>query len=154
MVWTTGSVSAQITQGSCTNLTFSIYSPHTSEELILYADDPCRNARASQTKLSARFQPCTCLIGFQPSSETNGCVCVCNSKLSPYFTDEDKFEIESLNRHGTFWVTFINNSHQCNTGSCPNSNGFLIYPYCPLDYCLPPNSNIHINFNLVNGSDA
>ena len=23
-----------------------------------------------------------------------------------------------------------------------------------MDYCLPPNSNIHINFNLVNGSDA
>ena len=107
--------SAQVTEDSdCTNLTFSIYSLHTSEELILYADGPCRNARVSQAKLSVRFRPCTCPIGFQLSSETNDCVCVCDSRLSPYFTDEDKFGTESLTRHGTFWVTFINSNHHYN----------------------------------------
>ena len=149
--------SAQVTEDSvCTNLTFSIYSPHTSEELILYADGPCRNARASQAKLSVHFRPCTCPIGFQLSSEINDCVCICDSRLIPYFNDENKFGTESLTRHGTFWVTFISSNHHCNIGSLkfPDSSGFLIYPYCPLDYCLPPNSNIHINFNLVNGSDA
>ena len=49
---------------------------------------------------------------------------------------------------------FINNDYQYNTGDCPNSGVLLIYPYCPLDYCLPSNPNIHINFSLVNGSDA
>ena len=29
-----------------------------------------------------------------------------------------------------------------------------IYPYCPLDYCLPPNSDVHINLNILNGADA
>lgn len=147
--------SAQVTEDSvCTNLTFSIYSPHTSEELILYADGPCRNARESQAKLSIHFRPCTCPIGFQLSSEINDCVCICDSRLSPYFNDEDRYGTESLTRHGTFWVTFISCNHRCNISSFPDSNGFLIYPYCPLDYCLPPNSNIHINFNLVNGSDT
>ena len=79
--------------------------------------------------------------------------CVCDSRLSPYFTDEEKSETESLTRHGTVWATFINNSY-CNNGSCHDSSGFLIYPYCPLDYCLPPTSNIHINFNRIDGADA
>ena len=140
--------SAQITQDYCTNLTFSIYSSHTSEELILHADGPCRNAKASQTKLSVRFQPCTYPIGFQPSSETMTVSVFVIQGSFPFFTDEDKFETNSLTRHGTFWVTFIDNYH--------SSSRFIIYPYCPLDCCLPPSSDIHINFDfdLVNGSDA
>ena len=103
------------------------------------------NAKASQT---VRFQPCTYPIGFQPSSEMMTVSVFVIQGSFPFFTDEDKFETNSLTRHGTFWVTFIDNYH--------NSSGFIIYPYCPLDYCLPPNSNIHINFDfdLVNGSDA
>ena len=144
--------STQVTEDGCTDLTFSIHSPYASEELVLYAEGPCRNAERSQSRVHVNFQPCTCPIGFQPDYEINDCVCVCDFRLSPYFTEPDNncnIQTKSLVRRGTFWTTFIsdNNRHH-------NSSGFLIYPYCPLDYCLPPTSNVHINLNLVNGADA
>ena len=30
----------------------------------------------------------------------------------------------------------------------------LLYPYCPLDYCLPPDSKISLNLNIPNGADV
>ena len=122
--------SVQVTGDICTNLNFSIYSPHTSEELILYPEGPCRNAKRSQNRIHINFEPCTCPIGFQTNHKRNNCICVCNSKLYPYFTEED-VDSESLTRHGSFWASFINVTNSCN-----NSSGFLIYPYCPYDYCL------------------
>ena len=126
--------SIQVTKEACTNLTFNVYSPHATEELIMYAEGPCRNAGRSQSRIHVTFQPCTCPIGFQSNYERNDCVCVCDSKLSPYFTKTDNScntQTESLVRRGTVWTTFINDSNH-------NSSGFLIYPYCPLDYCVPP----------------
>ena len=144
--------STQVTNEDCTNLIFSIYSPHISEVLILYAEGPCRNAERSQSRVLVTFQLCTCPIGFQPNYETNDCVCVCDSRLSPYFTEPDNncnIQTESLIRRGTAWTTFIDDSNRYH-----NSSGFLIYPYCPLDYCLPPTSSVHINLNRVDGADA
>ena len=69
------------------------------------------------------------------------------SLLSPYFSEADNncdIQTKSLVRHGDFWIGFNNK----------NVSGFLIYPYCPLNYCLPSTSNVNINLNLVNGSDA
>ena len=150
--------STQVTKDGCTNLTFSINSPYGFEELILYPEGPCRNASQSQSRLHIVFQPCMCPIGFQKKHERNDCVCLCDSRLSPYFTDEDRVETdsESLTRHGTFWVTVIydNNIITYSPGEYRNYSGFLIYPYCPLDYCLPATSNVYINFNKRNGADA
>ena len=147
--------SSQVTGNACTNLTFSIYSPHVNEELIFYAEGPCKNARKSQRKIYVVFQPCTCPLGFQQKYESNDCVCICDSRLSPYFTEAENncnFQNESLARHGNFWIGFINESTYNNEDN--NASGFLIYPYCPLGYCLPPNSNVHINLNIFNGADA
>ena len=144
--------SIQVTEDACTNLTFGIYSPHHSEQLILYADGPCRNASKSQRRVHIAFQTCTCPIGFEPKNVNNDCICVCDSRLSPYFTEADNncnVQTQSLTRHGNIWIGFFND-----TGKDHNCSGFLIYPYCPLDYCLPPTSNVHINFNILNGCDA
>ena len=149
----------QTTQGTgnaCTNLTFSIYSPYASEKLVLYAEGPCRNARKSLSRVHVIFQPCTCPIGFQPKYQSNDCVCICDSRLNPYFTETDNncnFETESIARHGNFWISFISDSTS-DKDNIGNSSGFLIYPYCPLDYCLPPNSDVYINLNIINGTDA
>ena len=143
----------QATRNACTNLTFNVYSTHDSEELILYPEGPCRSASRSQSRLHIVFQPCTCPIGFQPTKyDNNDCICVCDSRLSPYFSDTDNncnIQTKSLARHGNFWIGFIND-----TTEGKNSSGFLIYPYCPLDYCLPPTSNVYINLNLVSGADV
>ena len=43
------------------------------------------------------------------------------------------------------WVSYINDT---------SSNGYVIYPHCPFDYCYTPDKQVGINLNLPNGSDA
>ena len=44
-----------ITNNACTNLTFNVYSPHSFEQLILYAEGPCRNVSRSQRRIRISF---------------------------------------------------------------------------------------------------
>ena len=147
----------QVTRNGCTNLTFSITSPHASEELIFYTEGPCRNASRSQGRVHVAFLRCTCPIGFQPEKyNSSDCICICDSYLSPYFTEADNncnIKTESLTRRGNFWISFINTTTS-DDDSSDNSSKFLIYPYYPLDYCVPPNSDVLINLNILNGADA
>ena len=130
---------------------FSIRSHNHYEELILYPEGPCRNAKGSLSRVRVNFTRCQCPIGFQNKQSRDDCVCVCDVRLSPYFTEAANNcnrKTESLIRKGNFWIDFIN-------GTISNSSsGFLKHPYCPLDYCLPPTSKVYINLNLANGSDA
>ena len=141
-----------VTNNACTNLTFNIYSRYTSEQLTLYAEGPCRNTSRSQRTVSVSFKPCNCPIGFQPKNMERkqiNCECVCDSKLSPCITDGDcNYLTESLSRKGNFWITYVDNS------SRDNSSDYLIYPHCPLDYCLSPKSKVQINLNVENGADV
>ena len=144
--------SIQVTENYCTNLTFSVHSPNNFEQLIVYAKGPCKNTKRSQSRIFVKFEPCKCPKGFQNQSnhEESDCVCVCNERLSPYFTEEKhscNFQTELLVRQGNFWIDFIHDKNK-------NSSGYLKHPYCPLDYCLPPTSNVFINLNLINGADA
>ena len=141
--------SLQVTQDACTNLTFSIRSHNHYEELILYPEGPCRNANGSLSRVRVHFTPCRCPIGFQNKQSRDDCVCVCDVRLSPYFSEAANNcnrKTESLTREGNFWIDFINGTN--------GSSGFLKHPYCPLDYCLPPTSKVYIKLNLANGSDA
>lgn len=143
----------QSTGNACSRLTFSIYSPHSFEQLILYPEGPCRNVSRSQSRVRVVLLPCECPIGFQTDSLRNNCVCVCDSRLSPYITQYDHDCNDSagtLRRRSNFWITFINDTRSTNNLSV---GGFLIYPHCPFGYCLPPNPNIVINLNMFNGSD-
>ena len=54
----------QSTAESCTNLTFSIYSKNSTEDLILYAKGPCKNATRSRKTIKIHFLNCRCPIGF------------------------------------------------------------------------------------------
>ena len=141
--------SLQVTQDACTNLTFSIRSHNHYEELILYPEGPCRNANGSLSRVRVNFTRCWCPIGFQNKQSRDDCICVCDVRLSPYFTEAANNcnrKTGSLIREGNFWIDFINGTN--------GSSGFLKHPYCPLDYCLPPTSKVYINLNLANGSDA
>ena len=141
--------SLQVTQDVCTNLTFSIRSHKHYEELILYPEGPYRNAKGSLSRVHVNFTRCQCPIGFQNKQSRDDCVCVCDVRLSPYFTEAANNcnrKTESLIRKGNFWIDFINGTN--------SSSGFLKHRYCPLDYCVPPTSKVYINLNLANGSDA
>ena len=138
----------QTTKNHCTNLTFSITSPHNHENLTLYAEGPCRSASNSSSRITVEFSDCTCPIGFQRKcSEATNCVCECDSRLPSYITD-CSVENQTILRDSNFWITFLNNTDN------NHSSGYLIYHHCPLDYCLPPESKIQVNLNTVNGADV
>ena len=131
---------------ACTELMYSIYSPHKSEQLDVYADGPCNSEGISQLTVEVKIVPCSCPIGFQIlSDDTNNCVCGCDSDLAAYIT-ECEHSTESVIRRGNFWLTYINTSSAV--------SGYLVYPNCPLDYCHLPTTSIRVNLNHPSGSDA
>ena len=131
----------------CTNVTFQIISAVPSEQLTLFASDgPCKDAELSTLKVGVTFLPCTCPIGFTPSNAFNGvlCLCTCDSQISPYVTDCNS-TTQSFQRGVNVWISYVNDT---------NSTGFLVYKYCPFDYCVPPNMSEPINLNQPNGVDT
>lgn len=139
--------SLQTTIESCTDMNYSVFSPHDFEKLSLYADGPCKDADLSRIQINIGFQPCTCPIGFQQNRlETTKCMCECDHKLQPYISECHQ-QSKMLVRIGTFWVTYINFTDSL------NDYQYLIYPHCPLDYCYPPTSKVYIDLSMEGGSD-
>ena len=141
---------AQTTKNDCTDLTFNVYSPQFSEELLLYANGPCKNAGRSQSRVTIEFLNCTCPIGFQPKvlDEKNNCECVCDSKLSPFITDPNCNPTnKTVMKNGNFWIAYLNGSDAL------GHYNYLIYSHCPLDYCHSSDSKVQINLSVANGSD-
>ena len=130
----------------CTNVTFQIISSRPSEELTLFADGPCKDAELSKVKVRINFLPCSCPIGFTPSNAFNGvlCLCTCDSQISPY-VGECNSTTQMFRRTVNVWISYVNRS---------NSLGFLVYKYCPFDYCVPPNASELINLNQPDGVDS
>ena len=130
----------------CTNLTFNAYSPLASEKLTLYAEGPCNNTGISKSNVLIDFATCICPIGFQPveSRDTN-CDCNCDPRLYPQFITSCNYTTELLTRVDTSWIGYHKEV---------NYSGYIIYHYCPYDYCYPPNHPVKINFNVDNGADA
>ena len=118
----------------------------------MYPEGPCKDATLSQTKLLIEFSRCTCPIGFQPSKTENiRCVCQCDPAIEDYINECDS-QAESIVRKGNFWISYINISD--NNSKNNNEYMYLIYPYCPHNYCHPPSTRILINLNIPNGDDS
>ena len=131
----------------CTNITFQIISTLPSEQITLFASDgPCKDAELSKMKININFLPCSCPIGFTPSNAFDGvlCLCDCDPEISPYVT-ECNSTTQTFRKDVNVWISYINNT---------NSSGYLVYKYCPFDYCVPPNASQPINLNLPNGVDS
>ena len=136
----------QIAKQYCTNFLFSVRSFQDDERLTMYANGPCREASFSTFSIVIKFKECECPIGFQmKASEKANCVCVCDSRLDNYIT-ECNAENQTVVREGSFWIACDNSNI--------NSNGYITYKYCPLDYCLPPYVKIQINLTTTNGADV
>lgn len=123
-------------------MTYTIYSPHKSEELTLYASGPCKDANPSQGRITINFLPCKCPVGFQEIETNTTCECVCDQRLLPYITQCES-TTQRLIREGDFWIS--------NTTSSTDLVEYLIYPHCPLDYCT--RTKILVNLNTQNGAD-
>ena len=130
----------------CTNLTFNAFSPLLSEKLTLYAEGPCNNTGISKRNVFIHFTACICPIGFQPvDSRNTNCDCTCDPRLYPQFITGCNSTTESLTREDTSWIGYHREV---------NHSGFIIYRYCPYDYCFPPTHAVKINLNVDNGADA
>ena len=135
---------------TCSELNFNVFSPNDNEELILYADGPCKDAPHSQRRIQIQFQPCSCLIGFQPTSDLTAtrCTCECDSSLTQLVSNlKCDPETQSFEREFNFWIDYINDDGDSRAG-------YLFNPHCPLDYCQPASSRVKINLNIPNGADA
>ena len=131
---------------NCTDLTFNVFSPYDDEELIVFADGPCKDALLSQRRIQIKFLPCTCPVGFQPKlQKETRCVCECDSKLDGY-VKECNFETQTLVRQGQPWISYVQTEPT-------NFSDYLIYPYCPMNYCKDDSDNAELNLNTPNGVD-
>ena len=135
---------------TCSSLMFNVYSPHDSEELLLYAEGPCKNTGISQIRVQIQFANCTCPIGFWPSEkEVTKCECVCDPKIQDYIKNCSS-TTESLQREGNFWINYIHTT----INNSLDQEGYLVYPNCPYDYCLPASPSVSINLNVYKGADV
>ena len=133
---------------TCTDLTYSVLSPHDYETINLFADGPCGSTALSTSHVTIHFSECTCPVGFEPLSNSESstiCECVCDSKLFPYITDCNYTNSFVFRVDTNSWITYINYS---------SSPRYVIYPYCPFDYCKHPTDTVSVNFNHPNGADA
>ena len=133
----------QYVSNTCSEVMFEIFSPNDSEEVILYAEGPCKDIGISQRRVKVTFLPCTCPIGFKENDKLNTrCECICDEVISSLQAECD-IASSSIIRHSNFWVTYLS-----------NQGGYIVYPECPLDYCHPPTLPVSINLNLPHGADA
>ncbi len=55
----------QSIRSSCGVITFSIISPKLNEELVIYAEGPCKDLGISSLRVPISFIPCHCPLGFE-----------------------------------------------------------------------------------------
>ena len=138
---------AQKIGSTCTNLTISISSPHTFEELMAYAEGPCKDAKLSLSIIKIRFRNCSCPIGLQQiESEQTHCVCECSNELRDCITNCNQ-QNGTIVRDSTCWFNSLSDN-------ISDYYEYLIYRYCPYDYCISPQSRVEINLNIEDGADA
>ena len=147
----TGQYSQQ-TYGTCTNLTYSVYSKYASETLTLYADGTCKDSPQSLLAVEVIFEPCQCPIGFTASlNSPTICRCDCDKFLRPYLTSCN-VSSHLLLRESTAWIGTVRLNGK-STGH-DKVQGYLVHTHCPFDYCKTPSTPVYINLSNANGADA
>ena len=133
----------QTIPGECTEMKYNIFSQNDFEEMTIYAEGPCMSQGLSQHKIEIIFEPCTCAVGFQPSNSSGVCKCVCDQRLYPFITNCTSNQ--TINKEKDLWVSYSNET---------NTNGFLIFEFCPYDYCKSTlQGPVSIDLNTPNGAD-
>ena len=136
----------QNVQGACTDLSFNVASPSDNEVLELFAEGPCGDFDLSVRQVKITFNNCTCPVGFQPSNNDTTCTCECESSLNDYIIGCNESTSSIIKQGVNVWIAYVNESSL--------TNGLVIEPNCPFDYCRPPTERVSINLNLPNGADA
>ena len=138
--------SYQHTRAMCTNLTFNVYSSRDHTEKLSIRpdhDSQCSNKEDERTlSVHITFKKCACPIGFHVNKHNRtSCECECDPRISPY---KKQCNLSSVVRSSGAqgWISYN------------NGTGFLVHPFCPYDFCLPPAISVSIDLNFGNGSDT
>ena len=142
----------QYVRNGCTALVFNIYSFEVSQQLVMLPrvnnDSMHVSTAGSERTVRLNFLACiSCPIGFQQiKDDAKGCDCVCDEMKLESLIISCNYTRETITKRGTTtWITYL---------SVKNTSGYLMYPYCTMDYCFPPDATIDINLNIPNGADA
>ena len=123
----------------CNHLNFSISSQNNSVDIILYIEDSaCEDSGLSRSTIKIEFNPCNCPLGFQEVRSDN-CTCECHEIIKQYVHMCEPLN-HTFQKKQNSWIGHFNDS------------GYLVYPNCPYDFCLPP-MNVYINLSIPHGSD-
>ena len=123
---------SQEREGLCTNRSYTITSPHTTSELLLYPTAVSGSPTAAV--LNITFDSCP--IGFEKSNFTNECIC---DRRLQMFSNSCNIDSQTLLRTGemSFWV---NSSYENES-----FEGYISHPQCPLNYCTKESKHINLN---------
>ena len=115
---------------NCTKLYYQLYSSATDNNstLVLYADGPC-STNGKVLDFSLEFLDCPHGFSLNPSEG----ICECEPRLQKYTTRCNITE-RTLERSGEFWVGYDN-----------HSEGLILHPHCPFDYCISGLINVTLN---------
>ena len=116
----------------CTNLFYTLpwLTAHTVE-ILLYVEGSCsKDALMEGNHLRVYLELLPCPIGFNLSKER---VCECELRLQVY-TNSCNVTDRSVLHKGHFWVGYSN-----------ESEGLILHPHCPFDYC--KSGNVKFTFN-------
>ena len=116
---------------SCSSLNYTVLTSSSVTRFSLYVEGPCQNSRDFQKSISINLQACP--IAFEISHSQ----CICDRQLQA-FTNSCNIDRQSFSRTSKFWV----GTHFDDGGLFM---GLILYPYCPLDYCITGTNEIGIN---------
>ena len=110
----------QTSSGKCGDHHYTVFTLERDDhEYNLYPQGPC--PVSNELVFSVQIQTRHCPIGFLLSPITGGCVC--EERLKVY-TNSCSITDQTILREGSFWVGYDN-----------ASDGLILSPHCPFDYC-------------------
>ena len=114
----------------CTNLFYTVpWSSTLKQEILLYAEGLCPKEDNS-LRISLELLPCP--VGFS-LSKLKERVCECEPRLQ-FYTNSCNVTEQSVQNRGDFWVGYSN-----------ESEGLILHPHCPFDYCM--SGSVKFTFN-------
>ena len=128
----------QHTNNTCTNLQYTVRTTSgidvsSEATLTLYVDEPC-SLGGFHLELLVMFKICP--PGFTLSNEET---CQCEQRLKKYEVECD-INDQSILRRGSVWIGLDERSDN-------QSQGLILHPHCPFDYCKPETDSVNFTLN-------
>lgn len=125
--------STQVLPPVCSTLTYNLFSTDQYEEIILYADGPCRDTGLAKVLINVTLLPCP--DAFTLSGER----CGCEERLEALGASCEIDETIYITRKAgsKFWIgtLYVNGSYK----------GLITHGTCPVEYCKETSVNITLD---------